>query len=189
MFMKLKNFMNSLSKLSKKDFKDLLKYEKQKNIGNMSLPHRIKICITGHPTWKRWQYIKYLRLSDYHGGQLLSWYYLRRKNKLANLLGFEITSTNICKGLTLYHNGPIVINGSSVIGENVCLHGDNCIGNDGITDECPVIGNNVDIGVGAKIIGSVHIADNVRIGAGAVVVKDINQQGAVVVGVPAKIIR
>lgn len=104
-------------------------------------------------------------------------------------MGFEITSNNIGKGLTLYHDGPVVINGSSIIGENLCLHGNNCIGNDGITNECPVIGNNVDVGVGAKLIGKVHIADNVRIGAGAVVVESIEKQGAVVVGVPAKIIK
>ena len=34
------------------------------------------------------------------------------------------------------------------------------------------IGDNVDIGVGAKIIGNVTIADNCKNGAGAVVVSD-----------------
>ena len=48
------------------------------------------------------------------------------------------------------------------------MHGDNCIGNNGKDDECPIIGSHVDIGVGAKILGGVHIADNCTIGAGAV---------------------
>jgi serine O-acetyltransferase len=76
-----------------------------------------------------------------------------------------------------------------VIGQGFILHGDNCIGNDGITDECPKIGDNVELGVGAKIIGGVTVADNVVIGAGAIVVKDIEIPGAIVGGIPAKVIR
>ena len=51
--MKLKNFMSSLSNLTKKEFRELLKSEKRKNIGNMSLRHRIKVSVTGDPAWKR----------------------------------------------------------------------------------------------------------------------------------------
>lgn len=91
----------------------------------------------------------------------------------------------IGKGLALYHNGPIVVHGKAKIGDYCALHGDNCIGNNGITDECPVIGANVDVGVGAKIIGDVRIADNCKIGAGAVVVSDFLDEGTVIVGVPA----
>lgn len=65
------------------------------------------------------------------------------------------------------------------------MHGDNCIGNNGITDDAPTIGNNVDIGFGAKIIGGIKIADDVKIGAGAIVVKDCLRKGATLVGVPA----
>ena len=35
------------------------------------------------------------------------------------------------------------------------LHGDNCIGNNGKTEGCPIIGDNVDIGTGAKILGAI----------------------------------
>ena len=42
------------------------------------------------------------------------------------------------------------------------------------------------MGVGAKIIGDVLIADSVVVGAGAVVVHSIKKKGAVVVGIPAK---
>lgn len=37
--------------------------------------------------------------------------------------------------------------------------------------KAPHIGNNVEIGFGASIIGDVTITDDVKIGAGAVVVK------------------
>ena len=51
----------------------------------------------------------------------------------------------------------------------------------------PVIGNNVVIAAGAKVIGDVRIGNNVFIGANAVVVKDV-PDGAVVGGNPARII-
>ncbi len=116
-------------------------------------------------------------------------WYLRRRNKLGNILGFEIWGTNIGKGLTLYHNGPVVINREAVLGDFCKLHGDNCIGNDGVTKDCPVIGNNVDIGVGAKILGGIEIADRVVIAAGAIVVKSVTEPGVTVGGVPAKKIK
>lgn len=59
-------------------------------------------------------------------------------------------------------------------------YGDNCIGNDGVSLECPIIGNNVELGVGVKVIGKVKTADNVVIGAGGVVVSDILIEGTVV---------
>ena len=43
------------------------------------------------------------------------------------------------------------------------------------------------VGVGAIIIGNVHIGDNVNIGAGAVVVKDV-PSNTTVVGQPARYI-
>jgi serine O-acetyltransferase len=49
-----------------------------------------------------------------------------------------------------------------------------------------VIGNNVDIGAGAKVLGNITIGDNVLIGANAVVLKDI-PTNSIAVGVPAVI--
>jgi serine O-acetyltransferase len=73
------------------------------------------------------------------------------------------------------------------VGENCQLHGSNCIGNDGYAlDKCPVIGNNVDIGVGAKILGNITIADNIVIGAGAVVVHSFTEPGITIGGIPAR---
>lgn len=162
---------------------------------NPSALRRIKLLLTCDMTRLRWKYVKNMRRCDcreYNSNlinNIKKLFFQMRKNKLGAKLGFEIGSKNIGPGLCLYHNGPIVINGNSVIGRNCSLHGDNCIGNDGYSDSCPTIGNNVKIGVGAKIIGDVKIADNVVIGAGSVVVNSINKNGAVVVGVPGKIIK
>lgn len=53
--------------------------------------------------------------------------------------------------------------------------------------EWPVIGDEVDIGAGAVILGEVRIGRGAKIGANAVVVKDI-PSGAVAVGVPARVV-
>jgi serine O-acetyltransferase len=52
----------------------------------------------------------------------------------------------------------------------------------------PIIGNNVYIGAGAKILGSITIGDNVIIGANAVVTRNV-PPNCTVAGVPARIIK
>ena len=96
---------------------------------------------------------------------------------------------NFEEGLIIYHAGNIVINRGAKVGRNCQLHGDICIGNDGKTNKCPIIGDNVDIGVGAKIIGDIKIADNIVIGAGAVVNKSFDEKGITIAGIPAKKIK
>ena len=67
------------------------------------------------------------------------------------------------------------------------MHGNNCIGNAGPHDlRCPIIGDNVMVGVGAKIIGNVNIADGIKIAAGAVVVHSFDEPNITNAGVPAK---
>lgn len=59
----------------------------------------------------------------------------------------------------------------------------------GILKERPtVIGNDVWIGTGAIILYGVHIGDGAVVGAGAVVTRDVPPY-AIVVGVPAKVLR
>ena len=101
-------------------------------------------------------------------------------------LGLEIIEGSFAPGLIIYHTGNIVINGFARIGEDCQLHGDNCIGNNGIDLKTPRIGNRVDIGVGAKIIGDIEIADDIVIGAGAVVNKSFLTPGITIGGVPAR---
>lgn len=54
--------------------------------------------------------------------------------------------------------------------------------------EVPVIGDNVEINAGARVLGPVRIGNNVIIGANSVVVKDV-PDNCVVAGIPARIIR
>ena len=84
-------------------------------------------------------------------------------------------SAEIDGGLRLPHQHNIVLNGKVKIGKNCTLYHQVTLGmNDFLPyPNAPVIGDNVYIGAGAKIIGNVKISDNCKIGANAVVVKDL----------------
>jgi serine O-acetyltransferase len=89
-------------------------------------------------------------------------------------------------GLVIVHSVGLVINTNVRGGRNIVMEHDVTIGAEkGAT---PVLGDNIFIGAGARIIGGVRIGNNVRIGANAVVVKDVPDE-ATVVGVPARIVR
>ncbi len=98
-------------------------------------------------------------------------------------------NTKIGKGFYIGHFGTIVINPKAVIGNNCNISQGVTIGvsNRGEKKGCPSIGNNVFIGPGAKIFGSIKIGNNVAIGANCVVTKDVPDY-AVVVGAPGKVI-
>lgn len=87
---------------------------------------------------------------------------------------------------TILHSVGIVINSKVRGGENIVLESGVVIGEE--KKGCPVLGNNIFIGSGAKIFGAITIGNNVTIGANAVVNKSL-PENAVAVGVPARIIR
>jgi serine O-acetyltransferase len=98
-------------------------------------------------------------------------------------------TTSIGRGLYIGHIRDIVVNECSVIGENCNISQGVTIGqaNRGRRKGTPVIGDNVYIGPGAKIVGAVRVGNHVAIGANCVVVDDVPDH-AVVVGVPGKVI-
>ena len=107
-------------------------------------------------------------------------------NQLRNRYGLHI-DLNVCdKGLKIMHLGSVLTNPRTKIGKDVSLHINTAFVAQGVSDDAPVIGDNVVIGIGATIVGGVTIAKNVAIGAGAVVVKDIFEENIAVAGVPAK---
>jgi serine O-acetyltransferase len=97
-----------------------------------------------------------------------------------------ISTPNIGPGLFLQHAFATIIYAKS-IGKNCWINQQVTIG---FTDNssAPVIGNDVSIFAGAKVLGGILIGDNVVIGAGAVVTKDV-PSGCVVVGNPAYIVK
>jgi len=100
-------------------------------------------------------------------------------------LGFSIPLNVFGPGLGIAHYGTIVVNGNAKVGANCRIHIAVNIGANG-GKEAPQLGDNVYIGPGAKIFGDIRIADHVKIGANAVVNKSFDEEGAVIVGIPAK---
>ncbi len=87
------------------------------------------------------------------------------------------------------HNGMgTCLDYRCIIGENVRIDQHVTIGIRWDEDAAPIIGNNVRIGAGAKVLGKIRIGDNARIGANAVVLTDV-PDNATAVGVPARIIK
>lgn len=178
---------------SKNQLKEILNEEKAFYLPASS---RMEWVLTSDNRYIIFRYISNLRRTEYHYNnrskilhKILYAFFRRKKNKLGRQLGIEIWENTFDSGLKIWHAGNIVINGHSKVGKNCILHGDNCIGNNGKDSKCPHLGNNVRLGVGAKVIGGIEIADNVTIAAGAVVIESCLVKNAVLAGVPAKCIK
>ena len=178
---------------TRKSLKEVLQQEKA-----FYIPRKMKWewILTSDNSVKIYKYLKNLRKAEFHYNnrknpvhKLLYFFARRRKNKLGRLLGIEMWENSFDSGLKIWHTGNIVINGKSRIGKNCTLHGNNCIGNSGLSSKCPRIGDNVRLGFGATVIGDVEIANNVTIASGAVVVQSCLQENAVLAGVPAKVVK
>jgi serine O-acetyltransferase len=97
--------------------------------------------------------------------------------------------TTIGSGFYIGHFGGIVVNEKAVIGNNCNISHGVTLGeaNRGDRKGCPVLGDNVYLGPGAKIVGAVRIGNDVAIGANCVVTKDVPDH-SVVVGIPGRVI-
>lgn len=94
-------------------------------------------------------------------------------------------NTQIGYGLYIGHGGPVIINPTTIIGNNCNLSQFTTIGSNG--KKAAEIGDNVYIGPSVCIVENVKIGNNVTIGAGSVVTKDI-PDNATAVGNYAKVI-
>lgn len=172
---------------TKKELKEYLDYEKK------LYPNTVEDILTNDQRTYNWRYIKYLRKCEYYynnrkksaWAKVMYIWYRRRKNTLGSRIGVEIWENSFGKGLVIHHNGNIVVNRECRVGENCELHGDNCLGNAGVGANVPTIGDNVNIGVGAKVVGKITLADNIKIGANAVVNKSFYESEITLVGIPA----
>lgn len=107
-------------------------------------------------------------------------------------LGIELPwKTRIGPGFRVDHGQGLIVNDHTVFGAGCTVRNNTTIGNkrmrDGTYSASPVIGNGVDIGANAVLIGPITVGDGALIGAGAVVVKNV-PPGYVAVGNPARVI-
>ncbi len=114
----------------------------------------------------------------------------RKLGKLSESLGgYYVSPGCLGQNVQFFHRGNTIINYRSKIGDGCRFHGDNCVGNNGKSPDCPVLGRNTDVGIGAKIIGGITLADDIKIGANAVVTKSFLEPGITIAGIPARKIK
>jgi serine O-acetyltransferase len=88
-------------------------------------------------------------------------------------------------GFVLVHSDGVVINGAVRGGSGVHLEHQVTLGAEG--RRCPVLGDDVFLGAGARVIGGVRVGHGARVGANAVVIADVPDH-CTAVGVPARVI-
>ena len=105
------------------------------------------------------------------------------------ITGIELPcEAEVGRNFRIDHFGGIIISGFARFGDNCIVRNGVTIGLKNLEEKtAPVIGSNVNIGAGAKILGAITVGNNVDIGANAVVIKDV-PDGSLAVGIPARII-
>jgi serine O-acetyltransferase len=104
------------------------------------------------------------------------------------ITGIELPcEAEVGRNFVIDHFGGIIVSGYAKFGDNCRIRNGVTIGLRRIEEKfAPVIGNNVDVGAGAKLLGPIKIGDNVIVGANAVVLCDV-PANSIAVGVPATI--
>jgi serine O-acetyltransferase len=105
------------------------------------------------------------------------------------ITGIELPcEANVGSRLRIDHFGGVIISGDAAFGDDVVIRNGVTIGllRTGVRGS-PRIGNRVDIGAGAKILGLITVGDDTMIGANAVVLRDV-PPNSLAIGVPARII-
>ena len=146
-------------------------------------------------TWEVFLYPSFTAILKYRKAHRLyekKHYYRARRisQKTARKTGIEIhPGARIGEGFFIDHGHGVVIGETAIIGDNVTLYQGVTLGGTGKEQgkRHPTVGNNVMIGAGAKVLGSVTIGNNCKIGAGSVVLKDI-PDNSTVVGVPGRVV-
>jgi serine O-acetyltransferase len=145
----------------------------------------------------RWKYQVLMRKIEYRinckkgiVNKIILFYLTYLYNKLGVKLLINIYPNTCGPGLNIAHTGPIRISKGTKIGKNCRIHISTNIGiQAGTSDESAIIGDNVYIGPGVKFVSPCRIANNVAIGANSVVTKSFLEEGIVIAGVPAKVIK
>jgi len=116
------------------------------------------------------------------------WYWLAYR-VVETLTGISIPkSVAVGPGLRIYHFGNVFVHADVKIGANCTLRQGVTIGNRHEGGPVPVLGDGVDLGAYAQVLGGVRIGNGAKIGAMSVVLCDV-PPGATAVGIPAKLIQ
>ena len=179
--------------MDKRRLCELIKTDKNKYLGDNFI-RKMYLIITKQPVFCIYRQVIVARKYKYYSknkrgiNRLKFIYYARKNNVLGRKNSIELHG-EFGENFKISHGG-VVITKNAIIGNNVKLHGNNCIGlKNSDCDLAPIIGNNVDIGYGVTIIGNIKIGNNIIIGANSFVNKSFLEENIVIAGVPAKKIK
>ena len=105
--------------------------------------------------------------------------------------GAEIhPAAQIGRRFTIDHGAGVVIGGTAIIGDDCLMYHGATLGMTGKHGgkRHPTLGNNVLVGAGSILLGTITVGDGARVGAGSVVVDDVPPH-TTVVGNPARVVR
>jgi serine O-acetyltransferase len=157
---------------------DLLRYPPRPFLKEQSI-WAVTVYRFGRRTWK-------LKPSFTKSISLWIYWLLFRSVEVLTGISIDINAV-IGPGLRIYHFGNIFIHSHAVIGANCTLrHGVTvgCIGEDG---PAPIIGDNVEFGAYAQVLGGIRVGDGAKIGAMSLVISDVPANRSAV-GVPARVV-
>ena len=141
--------------------------------------------------WAVWVYRLGRRISRWQYGfsrrvAMKAFWLLYRIIETVTGITLPVTA-DIGPGLRIWHFGNIIVHPDAVIGRNCTLRQGVTIGNRHPDGPAPRIGDNVEFGAYAQVLGGVTIGNHCRIGALSVVLTDV-PDNATVVGIPARVI-
>ncbi len=119
----------------------------------------------------------------------LSFIYRRLFHHVRNHYGIELPfSAKVGRRVVIEHQSGIVIHGNCVIGNECYIRQGVTMGNKNIDrpGDAPILGDRVNVGAGAKLLGKINVGDDAQIGANAVLTKDVPAE-AIALGIPATI--
>lgn len=176
----MRKFINN-----KEDLKVFLDYESKK-YGRKNKKSPIFLYAERHYLWK---YNLLLRKTEFYvntNNKFMGGLYKVLLQKYQNKYQIHIPINTFDKGLKLMHLGPVLVNAKVRCGKDVSMHINTALVAGGSSDGTPILDDGVVVGVGAVILGGIHIAKNIAIGANAVVNKSFDEENIAIAGVPAK---
>ncbi len=188
------NEENFMKISNKKELKDIITYErkrwlilhgfdpngKAKNIREINYVESLRYVE---------YYSQFSRLKKLIRGGLLFIYHRARYNRLCSKNNVWVCPGCFDKGLVLRHCQNIVVAAPVRAGVDCTVLHNVTLGVNFTRPGTPRIGNNVLISCGAGIYGDIEIADDCIIGANSVVTKSCLERGAILAGIPAKVIK
>jgi len=137
------------------------------------------------------KYLRTLRRLEYFtniNGGVKRLYYTIKWKRLSNKYQIYIHPNTVGKGLYIPHfHGGVQLNCLSM-GDYCTVSAGVIVRNKGSQENRAIIGNNVELAVGSKVIGKITIGDNVVVCPNSVVIKDV-PVNAIVSGVPAQVVK